>query len=266
MTKKKEDKHKQYTVVYCTKDYSWFKKTKGNRPAKINHCRKIRNSIVENDLKMVIYVNSDGTIREGHTTFEVRKELGLPIYYIINDDFKALDVPRFNSGRENWSFLDTLSFYGVRQKRAYKIVRKKMAQYHMPIQETVGLFKGETSPSSDTAEDFKWGRYNLKYSDIKAFDAIVGPMRELWDMRFPGKKMPRGWIRTAAGAAKHPNYTFERAKTAIKNNGAKLDGCSTVQEYMDNFGRIYDKGLDKSKRLNLKRFFEDDFNPQHSVH
>ena len=127
----------------------------------------------------------------------------------------------------------------------------------MPIQETVGLFKGETSPSSDTAEDFKWGRYNLKYSDIKAFDAIVGPMRELWDMRFPGKKMPRSFIRMAAIAAKNPNYTFERAKTAIKNSGAKLDGCSSTQEYIDRFGFIFDKGLDKSKRLNLKRFFED---------
>jgi len=254
---KNKEKHKEHTIVYCTKDYAWFKKTKGNRPAKANHCRKIKNSIVEKDLKMVVYINSDGTIREGHTTFEVRKDLNLPIYYIVNDDFESLDVPRFNSGRENWSFPDTLSFYGVRQKRAYKIVGQKMSKYHMPIQETVGLLKGEISPSRDTSEDFKWGRYDLKYSEIKKFDDLVGPMRQLWDIRNPGKKMPRSFIRMAAVAARHPNYTFERAKTAIKNNGAKMDGCSSIQEYVDNFGSIFDKGLDKSKRLNLKRFFED---------
>ena len=121
MSKKQDKKHKQYTVVYCTKDYSWFKKTKGNRPAKPSHIRKIKNSIAEKDLKMVVYVNSDGCIREGHTTFEVRKELGLPIYYIINDDFKALDVPRFNSSRESWSFPNTLSFLAFDKKEHIKL-------------------------------------------------------------------------------------------------------------------------------------------------
>jgi|GEM_PF-2215161 hypothetical protein len=257
MSKKQDKKHKQYTVVYCTKDYSWFKKTKGNRPAKSSHIRKIKNSIAEKDLKMVVYVNSDGCIREGHTTFEVRKELGLPIYYIINDDFDALDVPRFNSSRESWSFPNTLSFFSVRQKRAYKIVASRMSKYYMPIQETVGLLKGETSPSMGTSEDFKWGRYTLQYSEIKTFDNLVGPMRKLWDLRNAGKKMPRSFIRMAAIAAKNPNYNFERAKTAITNSGAKLDGCSSTQEYIDNFGFIFDKGLDRSKRLYLKRFFED---------
>ena len=257
MTKKNVNLHKEYTTVYSTKDYSWFKKTRGNRTAKSSHVRKIRTSIAEKDLKMVVYVNSDGCIREGHTTFEVRKELGLPIYYIINNDFKALDVPRFNSSRENWSFPNTLSFFSVRQKRAYKIVAKRMSKYHMPIQETVGLLKGEISPSPATSEDFKKGRYTLQYSEIKTFDSLVEPIRELWDINNPGKKMPRSFIRMAAITAKNPNYTFERAKTAIKNSGAKLDGCSSTQEYIDRFGFIFDKGLDKSKRLNLKRFFED---------
>ena len=257
MSKKQEKNHRQYTVVYCTKDYSWFKKTRGNRPAKPSHVRKIKNSIAEKDLKMVVYVNSDGCIREGHTTFEVRKELGLPIYYIINDEFNALDVPRFNSSRENWSFPDTLSFFSVRQKRAYKVVAKRMSKYYMPIQETVGLLKGEISPSTATSEDFKKGKFTLLYSEIKTFDNLVGPMRELWDIDHAGKKMPRSFIRMAAIAAKNPNYTFERAKTAIKNSGAKLDGCSSTQEYIHRFGSIFDKGLEKSKRLNLKRFFED---------
>ena len=269
MTKKNKDKHKQHTLVYSTKDYGWFKKTRGNRDATAGHCRKIRNSIVEKDLEMVIYINSDGTIREGHTTFEVRRELGLPIYYIINDKFDSLDVPRFNTGRENWTFPNTLNFYVTRQRRAYKVVKQKMAKYFMPIQETVGLLKGEQSPQRDTAEDFKWGRYNLKYSEIKKFDALVEPMRKLWDIRNAGSKMPRSFIRMAAIAAKLPNYTFERAQQAIKNNGAKLDGCSSTSEFIENFGKIFDKGLEKSKRLNLVRFFEDklyDQQEEHIVH
>ena len=82
-------------------------------------------------------------------------------------------------------------------------------------------------------------------------------MRKLWDMRNAGKKMPRTFIRMIALAAKNPNYTFDRAKTAIKNNGAKLDGCKSTSEYAENFGRIFDSGLDKTKRMNLVRFIED---------
>jgi len=254
---KNNKKHKQHTIVYSTKDYAWFKKTRGNRDATVNHCRKIRNSIVEKDLEMVIYVNNNGTIREGHTTFEVRKDLGLPIYYIMNDKFVSEDVSRFNKTRENWTFSDTLNFYVTRNTRSYKVVKQKMAKYFMPIQETVGLLKAETSPSKDTSEDFKDGKYNLKYSEIKKFDDLVGDMRKIWDVRYAGKKMPRSFIRMAAKAAKNPNWSVERGKVAMKNHGAKLDGCKSEQEMVDNFGIIFDKGLDKSKRLNLKRFVED---------
>ena len=40
----KSKKHNKYTEVYSTKDYAWFKKTKGNRPSTDSHYKKIKNS------------------------------------------------------------------------------------------------------------------------------------------------------------------------------------------------------------------------------
>ena len=40
----------------------------------------------------------------------------------------------------------------------------------MPIQETVGLLKGVTSISSETAEEFRHGRTNISDEEIKTFD------------------------------------------------------------------------------------------------
>ena len=254
MTKNK--KHEKHTDVYSTKDYNWFKKTKGNRPSTASHYKKIKNSIVEKDLKMVIYVNSDGTIREGHNTFEVRKDLGLKIYYIINDSFDALDVPRFNSGRENWSFANTVNFYAVRGRKPYIVIQEKMQQYNMPIQETVGLLKGVTSISSETAEEFKWGKLSISDEEIKTFDAIAESMRKLYDIRYMGEKLRRGFIRTIFVAYKKANLSVERAKTVIKNSGAKLDGCRSTEDYINTLSKMYDSGLEKSKRINLVRFYE----------
>jgi len=251
------NKHKHHTDVYSTKDYGWFKKTRGNRDATPGHCRKIRNSIVEKDLEMVVYVNSDGTIREGHTTFEVRKDLALPIYYVINDSFTSLDVPRFNSGRQNWNYADTLNFFCVRNVKAYKVVKAKMAKYCIPIQETVGLLKGQTSPSKEIVEDFKWGDFSIKDSEIKTFDELLEPMKKLWDVRNAGSKMPRYFIRTQHVATKNPKFTWDRAMVAMKVSGAKMDGCTNTEEYIKTFSNIYDRGLQKDKKINLLRFFED---------
>jgi len=255
--KKQKDKHKQHTIVYKTKDYAWFKKTKGNRAATAAHKRKIRNSIVEKDLKLPIFVTEDGTIREGHNTFEVRKELALDIYYIINNEFNALDVPRFNSGRENWSFSNTLEFFTTRQKKSYRIVAGKMSRYNIPIQEAVGLLKGEIVVSRYTAEDWKWGRYELSIKEIKSFDALLKPMRECFDIRYPGEKMQRPFIRTIAKAVKNSNFSWNRLKTVMRSNGAKLDGCNTESEYVNTLSSMLDKGLSKSNKINLKRFIED---------
>jgi len=255
--KKQENKHKQHTVVYMTKDYAWFKRTKGNRAATAAHNRKIRNSIVEKDLKLPIFVTEDGTIRDGHNTFEIRRELSLYIYYIINDDFEALDVPRTNSGRENWSFTNTLDFYTTRQKKSYRVVAGKMSRYNMPIQETVGLLKNEMSVSKYTNEDWKYGRYNLNIKEIKKFDNLLKPMRKAFDIRYPGDKMQRSFIRTIAKATKNINFSWDRLNTVMKNSGAKLDGCRSESEYVNTLSAMFDKGLTKSKKLNLKRFIED---------
>jgi len=254
MTKNK--KHEKYTEVYSTKDYAWFKKTKGNRPSTPSHYKKIKNSIVEKDLKMVIYVNADGTIREGHNTFEVRKDLNIPIYYVINDDITALDVPRFNSSRENWSFIHTVDFYSSRRFKVYLTIEEKMKQYKMPIQETVGLLKGVTSISSETSEDFKWGRLAISDQEIENFDNLAGSMRKLYDIRYPGEKLRRGFIRAIFIANKKSNFNMDRVSVVIKKSGAKLDGCRSTEDYINTLGKIYDSGLERSKKINLIRFYE----------
>ena len=42
---------------------------------------------------------------------------------------------------------------------------------------------------------------------------------------------------------------MERAKTVIKNSGAKLDGCRSTEDYVNTLGKIYESGLEKSKRI-----------------
>ena len=126
----------------------------------------------------------------------------------------------------------------------------------MPIQETVGLLKGVTSISSETAEEFKWGKLSISDEEIKTFDTIAGAIRNLYDIRYTGEKLRRGFIRTIFFSYKRANFSVERAKTVIKNSGAKLDGCRSTEDYINTLSKMYDSGLEKSKRINLARSYE----------
>ena len=69
--------------------------------------------------------------------------------------------------------------------------------------------------------------------------------------------MQRPFIRTIAKAVKNSNFSWNRLKTVMKSNGAKLDGCNTESEYVNTLSSMLDKGLSKSNKINLKRFIED---------
>ena len=56
MTKKK------MTNCFVTRDYSLFKKTRGNRPIKQSHVERIKKAIAAKDLKLPIFV----TKKNGH--------------------------------------------------------------------------------------------------------------------------------------------------------------------------------------------------------
>ena len=95
------------TVVASTTDYKKFKAYIANRGkdktlAKTFTVKDVDNDGIPNgrvgniikkiikdvwvDLFGLVYVNLDGTIIDGHHTFEARKILKLPIYYIVLDD------------------------------------------------------------------------------------------------------------------------------------------------------------------------------------
>ena len=121
----KENKDKTVNRVFFTKDYSKFKPTRGNRPIDRAHVDRIKKAIARDDLKLPIYVTKGMEIREGHHTFDARKELDLGIFYIIIESEDALDMAIFNAGRKNWSMFHYLNFFCMRNKQDYQIVKSK---------------------------------------------------------------------------------------------------------------------------------------------
>lgn len=243
---------------FFTKEYSKFKKTKGNRPIDPGHVASIKKSIAARDLELPIYVNKDMEIREGHHTFQARKELDLGIYYIVIDSKDPLDMAIFNAGRKNWSMDDFLNFHCSRNKHDYKILRSKMKQYQMPVIETHYLLLGKATGGKNIAEDFKNGVFKIPAGNIEAFDKLAEEMRYVNNIFNSGNKIKRPLIRALSVARKHPKYDFARFKAALKSKASKLLAATSSNDYITQIETIYNSGLsDKNKKMNLLQFYKD---------
>ena len=250
-------KAKKMANCFITKDYSQFKKTKGNRPISLSHVAKIKKAIAHKDLKLPILVTKNMDIRDGHHTFQARKDLGLEIYYIILDSNDAFDMALLNSNRSGWNYSDYLNFFCTYQRKDYMILKSKVVQYEMPIQEAVAIFNNEVCLKSNTMDDFKEGRFKIPAGALISFDRIANEMQYINNILDNSKNLKRGFIRAYLVADKCPKWDFARFKSAMKSKGAKLLGASSTEDYISQFQAIFNTGLTSDKKIRLSRFFED---------
>ena len=71
--------------VFQTKDYGVFKRLNGNRIIDKTNLKNILESIKSNNLEIPIIVNEKMEICEGQHRFECKKQLNLPVDFIIKD-------------------------------------------------------------------------------------------------------------------------------------------------------------------------------------
>ena len=245
------------TNCFVTRDYSLFKKTRGNRPIKQSHVERIKKAIAAKDLKLPIFVTKKMDIRDGHHTFQARKDLGLDIYYIVMESSDAFDMALINANRSGWTYEDHLNFYCAYQKKDYLILKSKVKEYGMPIQEALAIFGGGVRLQTQKSTDFKEGRFSILSGQLIRFDRIAKEMTYIKNILDDGSKLKRGFIRAYLVADKHPKWDFVRFKAAMKTKGAKLLGAVSTEDYIAQFQTIFNNGLVSGKKIRLSRFFED---------
>ena len=250
-------KKTKMTNCFVTKNYSQFKKTKGNRPINLAHVSKIKKAIAHKDLKLPIIVTKKGDIRDGHHTFQARKDLGLEIYYIVLDSNDAFDMALLNSNRAGWNYSDYLNFFCTYQRKDYMILKSKIKQYDMPIQEAVAIFNNTVRLTGNMMDDFKEGRFKIPAGALITFDKLAQEMTYINNVFDESKGLKRGFIRAYLVADKCPKWDFARFKIGIKSKGSKLLGAVSTEDYISQFQTIFNSGLTANKRIKLARFFED---------
>ncbi|MEQ9286955.1 MAG: ParB N-terminal domain-containing protein [Cyclobacteriaceae bacterium] len=90
-------KAKKVSPVFETNDYSSFKKIKGNRGIDPQHVNRLEHSFKKKHLKTPILLNEKMEIVDGQHRVEAAKNLNLPVYYIIKENYGLDEARALNS-------------------------------------------------------------------------------------------------------------------------------------------------------------------------
>lgn len=159
-------------AVLQTKDYSIFKALYGNRPVLEQREKTIRKSIEKNGLRYtVIIVNEKLEIIDGQGRFEVLKELGLPIRYIVVPGLTLDDCQVLNSATTSWKVQDYIDSFVARGNENYVRLDMLMKRHvNVPIRSILYTF---TESLGNRSDDVKNGLVRCDEETFKRADAML---------------------------------------------------------------------------------------------
>ncbi len=100
--------------IYETTDYSKFRVIIGNRKVEPSRVKNIVNSIQAVGFRMVpIVVNKKMEVIDGQGRLAALRELGMPVYYIIDHDAGIEECQWLNIGCKNWNIRDFINCYAA---------------------------------------------------------------------------------------------------------------------------------------------------------
>ena len=109
--------------IYSTKDYSRFSFLENNRIVKRSHVNEFKEAIKKNDRTMCFPIVVDPNLRiiDGQHRFHACMELGLPIYYVVDDDDDAEQAMiNCNKINKKWEMMDWLRYRANKNGGCYK--------------------------------------------------------------------------------------------------------------------------------------------------
>lgn len=115
--------------IQSTFKYELFQFVDGNRD--IDHEDRIEKSIRESGLLIQpVLVNQNMQIIEGQNRYQACRNLGLPIYYVIQEDIGLEEVKSLNSASKNWTTKNYIHSFAAGDKKIdYIYVEQLLKQF-----------------------------------------------------------------------------------------------------------------------------------------
>lgn len=214
--------------VYKTLDYNVFKRIDGNRAINNKNYSKLINSMKEEQLFIPILVNEKYEIIDGQHRFSAARELGLPIYYIVQEGYGINEVKKANMVGSNWTKADFLDMYITNGNEAYIQFNEISKTYGIKISNLIKLFAYVQGLNQKIAsKNFEEGTLNINGKEI-----ILEYLEAFKDFAFFECWRTRQFNAAFMKLYFHPAYNHSRMKEKLELRRTALVKKSTIAEYL----------------------------------
>lgn len=243
--------NKVINQVYETTDYTLFKTLQGNRAINMPNIRRLKDSFLKKQLENPIIVNEKFEIIDGQHRFRVCKELGLPVHYMICNNFGLKEVQMLNSNMSNWKREDYLKAYcdmGIEPYLKFRSFMNDFPEFGIASSEallTQKLSGGHIARQDKVHSTNASGSIAIKY--FENGDLVIPDLELSYKqakMILQIKPFYNGFyrsvfVRAMIGLFRNPNYDHATFIKRLETQPNSLGHCSTVAQYRELIEEIY---------------------------
>lgn len=172
--------------VYETRDYDAFRRLEANRGVGENRKEKLIASFKAGEVLNPIVVNEKMEIIDGQGRYEARKELGLPIQYVVSAGSGIDECRRMNQYNTKWTEEDWVNSYVEGKNQNYIELKSVHEQTHAPYKRILRLCN---KSGGDTSNTIKNGTLTFTENDGDAVKRILRQCDEVTEaLAFTGRR------------------------------------------------------------------------------
>lgn len=220
--------------IYSTKDYSRFSFIENNRIVKRSHVNEFKEEIKENDRTMCYPIVVDPNLRiiDGQHRFHACMELGLPIYYVVDDNGDAEQAMiNCNKINKKWEMMDWLRYRANKNGGCYKMLLDFIQQTGTTISNAMVIYPGKAI----NAATLRAGTTDFGVNE-KAFDIVhFLQSQEVKELSFRNTRAFNLAIRIA-----FDEYS-KKQMDKLKRKILKVCQCANYKQYLTVFQNLIEK-------------------------
>lgn len=179
---KKIIKREEVIQPFSTTNYEIFKKFKGNRDVSRV---KILMECIENHgfvKEWFIIVNSKMEVLDGQHRLEACKELGIPVYFVINDKIDLTTIQEANASTSKWKTIQFINSYAESGKEDYVKLSKFVDKYKkIGLHTVIAVSEGSIHSGGMTSKKISTGNYKFVETEEKV-DFILNELNKYQDI------------------------------------------------------------------------------------
>lgn len=242
-------------VIRSTYNYAMFNTIVGNRDVKEKHVQELVDSMDRRHLANIVIINKEGKVIDGQHTVEASKRLGLPVNYIVMEDYGVDEIHILNTNTSNWKEIDfiqqhaDLYKHGMKEYESYNrvitIVEQESFHYRVALYVLEG---GKVAGNKEIIS----GELKIKHEDDETIVDRIDLLNECIGI-LGSKAKTSSFAQALVLAMQVPGFNRKTFIQKMKSGRSIILNAKTGREYMSlAMETAYNRGLKAENNISIK--------------